>query len=164
MGAMPTDYPGYQKVFLNGEPNEPVIQKFEKAWGCQLPRTPGLHATDTFTAMLDGRVHGLYIYGEDPVVTDPDTSHVLKALGKLDFFVVQELFMTETAQLARCGPAGPQLCGKGRHLHQHRAAGPAGAQGRYSAGQHAPGHRHSGRSDAAHGVSAADAHSLADFR
>ncbi len=100
MGAMPTDYPGYQKVFLNGEPNEPVIQKFEKAWGCQLPRTPGLHATDTFTAMLDGRVHGLYIYGEDPVVTDPDTSHVLKALGKLDFFVVQELFMTETAQLA----------------------------------------------------------------
>jgi formate dehydrogenase alpha subunit len=100
MGAMPTDYPGYQKVFLNGEPNEPVIQKFEKAWGCTLPRTPGLHATDTFTAMIDGRVHGLYIYGEDPVVTDPDTHHVLKALHNLDFFVVQELFMTETAQLA----------------------------------------------------------------
>ena len=87
MGAMPTDYPGYQKVFLNGEPNEPVIQKFEKAWGCQLPRTPGLHATDTFTAMLDGRVHGLYIYGEDPVVTDPDTSHVLKALSLIHIYL-----------------------------------------------------------------------------
>jgi formate dehydrogenase major subunit len=100
MGAQPNDYPGYQKVTINGKPNEPVIQKFEKAWGVELPREIGLHATDTFTAMVDGRVKGLYIYGEDPVVTDPDTHHILKALGSLDFFVVQELFMTETAQLA----------------------------------------------------------------
>ena len=100
MGAMPTDFPGYQKVFLNGEPNEPVIQKFEKAWGCELSRRPGLHSTDTFPAMIDGRVKGLYIYGEDPVVTDPDTHHILKALDAVEFFVIQELFMTETAQHA----------------------------------------------------------------
>ncbi len=96
----PNDFPGYQKVTLNGEPNLPVIEKFEKAWGCELPKKSGLHATDTFTAMLDGRVKGLYIYGEDPVVTDPDTTHILKSLKALDFFVIQELFMTGTAMLA----------------------------------------------------------------
>lgn len=59
--------------------NLPVIEKFEKAWGCELPKKACLHATDTFSAMIDGRVKGLYIYGEDPVVTDPDTHHILKA-------------------------------------------------------------------------------------
>lgn len=100
MGAQPNDYPGYQKITIDGKPNLPVIEKFEKAWGCELPKEAGLHATDTFSAMIDGRVKGLYIYGEDPVVTDPDTHHILKALGSLDFFVMQELFMTETAKLA----------------------------------------------------------------
>lgn len=100
MGAQPNDYPGYQKITIDGKPNMPVIEKFEKAWGCELPKKAGLHATDTFGAMIDGRVKGLYIYGEDPVVTDPDTHHILKALGSLDFFVIQELFMTETAKLA----------------------------------------------------------------
>ena len=100
MGAQPNDYPGYQKITIDGKPNMPVIEKFEKAWGCELPKEAGLHATDTFSAMIDGRVKGLYIYGEDPVVTDPDTHHILKALGSLDFFVMQELFMTETAKLA----------------------------------------------------------------
>ncbi len=95
MGAMPNKYPGYQDVT-----DAAVREKFEKAWGVSLPTEIGLHATDTFTAMIDGKVHGLYIYGEDPVVTDPDTHHILKALGKLDFFVIQELFMTETAKLA----------------------------------------------------------------
>ena len=79
MGAQPNDYPGYQKITLDGKPNLPVIEKFEKAWGCELPKKAGLHATDTFSAMIDGRVKGLYIYGEDPVVTDPDTHHILKA-------------------------------------------------------------------------------------
>lgn len=59
--------------------NLPVIEKFEKAWGCELPKKAGLHATDTFSAMIGGRVKGLYIYGEDPVVTDPDTHPILKA-------------------------------------------------------------------------------------
>ena len=89
-----------EKITIDGKPNMPVIEKFEKAWGCELPKKAGLHATDTFGAMIDGRVKGLYIYGEDPVVTDPDTHHILKALGSLDFFVIQELFMTETAKLA----------------------------------------------------------------
>lgn len=95
MGAMPTDYPGYQKV-----DNEEVRKKFEKAWGVSLNPTPGLKATEVFPAAVEGRIHGLYICGEDPVVTDPDSHHVIKALESLDFFVVQELFMTKTAQYA----------------------------------------------------------------
>lgn len=95
MGALPTDFPGYQKV-----KNPDVIAKFEKAWNCKLNPKPGIHATDCFPAMIDGTLKGLYIYGEDPVVTDADTTHILKALKSLDFFVIQELFMTETAQLA----------------------------------------------------------------
>ena len=100
MGASPTDFPGYQKLMLNGEVNEPVFEKFEKAWGVKLNRKVGTHATDIFPKAVTGEIRGLYIYGEDPIVTDPDTHHIIKALKSLDFFVLQELFMTETAQYA----------------------------------------------------------------
>ena len=95
MGAQPTDFPGYQKVT-----NPDVVAKFEKAWGVPLSSKPGVHATDVFPAAIRGEIKGLYIYGEDPVVTDADTTHIIKALESLDFFVLQELFMTETAQYA----------------------------------------------------------------
>lgn len=95
MGAQPGDFPGYQKVA-----NPEVVEKFEKAWGVPLNHTPGTQATDVFPKAITGEVKGLYIYGEDPVVTDPDTSHIIKALKNLEFFVIQELFMTETAQYA----------------------------------------------------------------
>ncbi len=95
MGAMPTDYPGYQKV-----DNEEVRKKFEKAWGVELNPTPGLKATDVFPAAIEGKIKGLYICGEDPVVSDPDTHHIIKALESLEFFVIQELFMTKTAEYA----------------------------------------------------------------
>ena len=95
MGASPTDFPGYQKVA-----NPEVVAKFEKAWNTKLNPNPGLHATDVFPAAIKGDVKGLYIYGEDPVVTDPDTHHIIKALESLEFFVLQELFMTETAAYA----------------------------------------------------------------
>ncbi len=95
MGAMPTDFTGYQKVA-----NPEVVAKFEQAWGTSLPRTPGLKATEVFPAAIEGRVKGLFVFGEDPVRTDPDTHHVIKALTSLDFLVVDDLFMTETAKLA----------------------------------------------------------------
>ena len=95
MGAQPTDFPGYQKV-----KNPEVVAKFEKAWNTKLNPNVGLHATDVFPAAIRGDIKGLYIYGEDPVVTDPDTHHIIKALESLDFFVIQELFMTETAAYA----------------------------------------------------------------
>ncbi len=95
MGAQPTDFPGYQKVT-----NPDVVAKFEKAWGVKMSNKIGIHATDVFPAAIKGEIKGLYIYGEDPVVTDADTTHIIKALESLDFFVLQELFMTETAQYA----------------------------------------------------------------
>ena len=95
MGASPGDFPGYQKVA-----NPEVIAKFEKAWNTKLNTNPGLHATEVFPAAIKGDIKGLYIYGEDPVVTDPDTHHIIKALESLEFFVIQELFMTETAEYA----------------------------------------------------------------
>ncbi|MBQ7588576.1 MAG: formate dehydrogenase subunit alpha [Lachnospiraceae bacterium] len=95
MGAMPTDYPGYQKV-----DNDEVREKFEKAWGVKLSPRPGLKATDVFPAAIEGKIKGLYICGEDPVVSDPDTHHIIKALESLDFLVMQELFMTKTAEYA----------------------------------------------------------------
>ena len=95
MGALPTDYPGYQKV-----DNDEVRQKFEKAWDVLLPAKPGLKATDVFPAAIEGKIKGLYICGEDPIVSDPDTHHIIKALESLEFFVIQELFMTKTAEYA----------------------------------------------------------------
>ena len=95
MGASPTDFPGYQKIAKPG-----VVEKFEEAWGVPLNHNVGTHATDVFPKAITGEIKGLYIYGEDPVVTDPDTTHIIKALKSLDFFVIQELFMTETAKYA----------------------------------------------------------------
>ncbi len=95
MGCMPYDFPGYQKVN-----NPEVIDKFEKAWHVPLNRNTGLTSTKVLPAATAGNVKGLYIFGEDPIVTDPDTGHVRQALESLEFLVVQELFMTETAAYA----------------------------------------------------------------
>ncbi len=95
MGASPTDFTGYQKVA-----NPEMLSKFEEAWGVKINRAPGLKATECFPAMIEGRIKGLFIFGEDPIRTDPDTHHVMRALESLDFLVVEELFMTETAKYA----------------------------------------------------------------
>ncbi len=95
MGCSPFDFPGYQKVA-----DEKIRQKFEKAWQTPLSSNTGMTSTQVLPAAAKGDIKGLYIFGEDPVVTDPDVSHVREALKKLDFLVVQELFMTETAKYA----------------------------------------------------------------
>lgn len=95
MGAQPTDFTGYQKVA-----DPAVVKKFEEAWGCELNSNVGTKATECFPKMIEGAIKGLFIFGEDPVRTDPDTSHVIKALESLDFLVVDDLFMTETAKYA----------------------------------------------------------------
>lgn len=95
MGASPNQFPGYQNIMAPG-----VVEKFEKAWNTSLNPNEGVKATDCFPKMIDGEIKGLFIFGEDPVRTDPNTQHVIHALKSLDFFVVDELFMTETAKLA----------------------------------------------------------------
>lgn len=95
MGALPGDLPGYQKIT-----NEEAVQKFEKSWGVSLNRKPGTHATDVFGAAIKKEIRGLFIFGEDPVVTDADQNHIKHSLESLDFLVVSDLFMTETARFA----------------------------------------------------------------
>ena len=95
MGAQPNTFTGYQKVT-----DPAVVEKFEKAWGTDLNPNEGTKATEVFPAAIEGRVKALFLFGEDPIRTDPDTNHVIKALTSLDFLVVQELFMTETAKYA----------------------------------------------------------------
>ena len=95
MGCMPGDFPGYQKI---AKPE--VIAKFEKAWNTTLSDKPGLTATQVMPAAITGDIKGLYIFGEDPIRCDPDTGHVRRALSNLDFLVVQDLFMTKTAEYA----------------------------------------------------------------
>jgi formate dehydrogenase alpha subunit len=95
MGGLPNVYPGYQRV-----DDEAARAKFAQAWGRPLSPTVGLAATEMTGAMLDKRVRGMYIFGENPALSDPNTSHSVKAFANLDFLVVQDIFMTETAQLA----------------------------------------------------------------
>ncbi len=95
MGAAPNQFPAYQNIDKPG-----VLEKFEKAWNVKLNPHIGTKATECFPKMLSGEIKGLFIFGEDPVRTDPNTNHVVKALKALDFFVVDELFLTETAKLA----------------------------------------------------------------
>ncbi len=96
LGALPNVFTGYQKVA-----SEEVRQKFAKAWGVEeLSAVPGLQVTQMFPAAEEGKVRGLYIMGENPLVSDPDLHHIEEAVKKLDFMVVQDIFLTETAQLA----------------------------------------------------------------
>ena len=95
MGATPADFPGYQKLA-----NAEVMERFEKHWGVEIPKWKGTFATECFPKMISGDIKGLFIFGEDPVRTDPDTHHVIKALESLDFLVVDDLFLTETAKYA----------------------------------------------------------------
>ncbi len=95
LGALPNVYPGYQSVAAPA-----IKEKFEKAWGRSLDPAPGLTLTEMFDAADKGKVKGIYLIGENPVLSDPDANHVKAAIEKTEFFVVQDIFMTETAQLA----------------------------------------------------------------
>jgi formate dehydrogenase alpha subunit len=96
MGALPNVFSGYQSV------TDPVIvEKMEKAWGIPgLSDKPGLTLMEMTEGARNKTVRGLYIFGENPVVSDPDSKHLIQALKSLDFLVVQDIFLTETAQLA----------------------------------------------------------------
>ncbi len=95
MGGLPGDLPGYQKVF-----KPEVIQKFEDAWGAKLSGKVGATIGEMFEGIEKDEIKFLYIMGENPVVSDPDTNHVKKVLSHADFVVVQDIFMNETAEFA----------------------------------------------------------------
>jgi formate dehydrogenase major subunit len=96
MGGLPNVLSGYQPV-----DNLDAIAKMERVWNVSgLPTKPGLKVTDMFPKAHDGEVKAMYIIGENPMVSDPDLNHAKDCLDHLDFLVVQDIFLTETALLA----------------------------------------------------------------
>jgi formate dehydrogenase major subunit/formate dehydrogenase alpha subunit len=95
MGGLPNVYPAYQAVT-----NEEARRKFENAWGVSLPDKVGMTVTEMIPGVLEGKTHALYILGEDPVMSDPDTAHIRECLEKVDFLVLQEIFPSETSAYA----------------------------------------------------------------
>jgi formate dehydrogenase alpha subunit len=95
MGALPNFFPGYQDVA-----SADVRAKFAKAWGAEITGVPGLTVTEMLPAALDGRIKAMFVMGENPILSDADLTHVEQALESLDFLVVQDIFLTETAKLA----------------------------------------------------------------
>ncbi len=95
LGALPNVYPGYQNV--DEKENR---GKFEEAWGTELSPEPGLTVVEMINAAGEGDVKGMYIMGENPMVSDPDIGHVEESLENLDFLAVQDIFLTETAEYA----------------------------------------------------------------
>ncbi len=92
VGLIPMVYPDYQRV-----DNEDARKRFEKLWGTELDPEPGLTVVEIMHAVLDEKIHGMYIMGENPAMSDPNLNHARKALASLDHLVVQDIFLTETA-------------------------------------------------------------------
>ncbi len=96
MGCLPNVFPGYQPVA-----DENNIKKFTAAWGeLKITPKPGLTVTEMFGAAESGRIKAIYVMGENPVLSDPDQQHLEHCIHSLDFFVVQDIFLSETARLA----------------------------------------------------------------
>ncbi len=95
MGALPDVYPGYQKV-AKAENK----QKFEAAWGVSLSDKEGLTHSEIFDDIHDGEITALYLIGENPYLSEANANHAIESMNRLDFLVVQDIFLTETAELA----------------------------------------------------------------
>jgi formate dehydrogenase alpha subunit len=95
MGTLPNFLPGYQSVA-----DAQARGKFEECWGVSLPAEAGLTALEIMEQVKKGKIRGMYIVGENPVLSFPHSGLVTKALASLDFLVVQDMFLTETAKLA----------------------------------------------------------------
>ncbi|MDS0477318.1 formate dehydrogenase subunit alpha [Natrinema sp. 1APR25-10V2] len=95
MGTLPGSLPGYQ------DPSDDEIgKKFADVWGDRPPVEPGLKVPEMFAEAHDGNLRGMYIVGENPALSEPNVEHAGEALEALDFLVVQDIFMTETAEHA----------------------------------------------------------------
>jgi len=95
MGALPVVYTAYQAVT-----NADVKDKYEKFWGCSLNAANGLPMTVAIDKAYEGEMKAFYVMGENPMISDPDLHHAEEAFKKLEFLVVQDIFLTETAKLA----------------------------------------------------------------
>ena len=95
MAGLPNVLPGYQTLVL-----PEARDKFAAAWGRPIPPEPGLTVVEMLHAADEGRIRALYCMGENPVLSDPNSNHTRQALEKLDLLIVQDIFLTETAEYA----------------------------------------------------------------
>jgi formate dehydrogenase major subunit len=95
MGALPDTFTGYQSVA-----DEEVAARFEARWGVRMKRERGLKIPEMFDAAVAGELKAMYIFGEDVAQTDPNTTHVVRALESLEFLVCQDIFENETTKFA----------------------------------------------------------------
>jgi formate dehydrogenase alpha subunit len=95
MGTLPRFLPGYQSVT-----DTQAREKFEERWGASLPAEPGLTTLEIMEQAKKGKIKGMYIVGENPVLSFPNSRLITEILSSLDFLVVQDMFLTETAELA----------------------------------------------------------------
>ncbi len=95
MGALPNVYPGYQKV-----DSPDTIEKFEKAWNTNLPNKVGLTILEMINGILNGKIKAMFVMGENPALSDPNLNHVREALNEVEFLVVEDIYLSETAEFA----------------------------------------------------------------
>ncbi|GGN09028.1 formate dehydrogenase subunit alpha [Halarchaeum nitratireducens] len=95
MGPLPDNFPGYQKVA-----DDEIRAKFEEAWDCEIPAERGYYTTEMFNAFDDGELRGMFCIGENPSLSEPGKKHADEVLEEMEFLVVQDLFMNETAKYA----------------------------------------------------------------
>ncbi len=93
-GCVPDSLPGYQKY------SEEALAPFEELWGGGLPSVEGMKATDMIERIAQGDIRAMYVVGENPLLSEPNLHHATELIKSLDFLVVQDLFMHETAQIA----------------------------------------------------------------
>ena len=125
MGALPDRLPGFQHV-----ENDALRARFDAEWGVAVPPKRGWHLSGMFDAMERGDLTAVYCIGENPVQSEADQKRAIHLLAGLDFLVVQDLFLTKTAELADVVlPATAAWAESRGHRHQLRASRPARAQG-----------------------------------
>jgi predicted molibdopterin-dependent oxidoreductase YjgC len=95
MGALPDRLPGFQYV-----ENDALRQRCEMVWGCDIPKKRGWHLSNMYDAMDKGELTGLYVIGENPLQSEADRTVTERRLRGLDFMVVQDIFLTATAEIA----------------------------------------------------------------
>ncbi|MGP4108795.1 formate dehydrogenase subunit alpha [Virgibacillus sp. L01] len=115
-GSMPNFLPGYEKVA-----DDDVRGRYEDAWGTELPSEPGKDNHEMIKAIHEGSLNALYVLGEDTGIVDANINYVTAAFEKLDFFVIQDLFLTKTAEYADVIlPAVPSLEKEGTFTNTER--------------------------------------------
>lgn len=115
-GTMPAWLPGYEAV-----QDDEARARYERAWGVKLPDKPGLNNHQMIESIQDGKLKALYLFGEDMAFVDSNSNHVEHAFGKLDFFVVQDIFFSRTARYADVVlPAAPSLEKEGTFTNTER--------------------------------------------